>query len=135
MYKLISNAMIENSHIILQARKARKGFIKRDIATNSSRTMPSAKKKRQQRQQTRLGSLNPSTMNTCFVAPNPNATTSVDSDCLLRKGGSALVGRYLGWSTRAMAEGMREGSVRLLREWQQRWRRGRPVTAVGRIRD
>ena len=37
--------------------------------------MPSAKKKRQQRQQTRLGSLNPSTMNTCFVAPSPNATT------------------------------------------------------------
>ena len=35
-----------------------------------------------------------------------------------------LVGRYLCRSTRAMAEGMREGSVRLLLEWQQRWRRG-----------
>ena len=46
-----------------------------------------------------------------------------------------MVGRYLGRSARAMAEGMREGLVRLLREWQQRWRRGRPVAAVGRIRD
>ena len=37
---------------------------------------------------------------------------------LSAKGGSMWVGRYLGWSTRARAEGIREGSVRLLREWQ-----------------
>ena len=38
-------------------------------------------------------------------------------------------------TTRAMVEGMREGSVRISREWQQRRRRGRPVTAVERIQD
>ena len=45
------------------------------------RPMPSAKKKRQQKAQTRLGSLNPSTMNTCFVAPSPNATASAGIIC------------------------------------------------------
>ena len=68
--------------------------------------------------------------------PALNAPGSLRQVGLLSaKGGSMWVGRYLGWSTRARAEGIREGSVRLWREWQQRWRRGRPVAAVGRIRD
>ena len=56
-----------------------------------------------------------SNVTSCLVKPPSSVGLVANSDCLSRKGGSALVGRYLGRSARAMAEGMREGLVRLSR--------------------
>ena len=47
----------------MEARKAREGFIKARSATNYETDMPSSKKKAQARQQKRLGTLNPTTLN------------------------------------------------------------------------